>query len=60
MSTRNKKVDRRYKLTERRQTVGLRRTMVVSLLDAIRVGHLMPARAIATTAFHWPAPLGDR
>jgi len=60
MSNRNKKVDRRYRLMERRQTMGLRRVMVESLFDAFRAGQLIPARAIATTAFRWPAPPGER
>lgn len=60
MSIRNKKLDRRYRLIERRQTMGLRRVMVESLFDAFRAGQLIPARAVATTTIPWPAPPGER
>ncbi|MBI5687158.1 MAG: hypothetical protein HZC54_18965 [Verrucomicrobia bacterium] len=60
MSIRNRKMDRRYRLTERRNTMELREAMAESLFEALRAGRLIPARAVAMTTFHWPAPPGER
>lgn len=60
MSIRNKKLDRRYRLMERRSTVELREAIAESLFEAFRASRLMPARAAASTTFRWPAPPGER
>ncbi|MFA5190870.1 MAG: hypothetical protein WC740_09090 [Verrucomicrobiia bacterium] len=60
MSIRNKKLDRRYRVMERRSSMELREAMADSLFEAFRAGRLIPARAVAATTFHWPAPPGER
>ncbi|MCX6897939.1 MAG: hypothetical protein NT105_04490 [Verrucomicrobia bacterium] len=60
MSIRNKKMDRRDRFMERRRMAELREAMAESLFEAFHAGRLIPARAVATTAFRWPAPPGER
>lgn len=60
MSIRNKKLDRRYRVMERRSSMELLEAMTDSLFEAFRAGRLISVRAIAMPTFHWPAPPGER
>ena len=52
MSIRNKKMDRRNRVTYRRRIAELREAMAESLFEAFRNGRLIPARAVARTIVH--------
>ena len=60
MSFRNKNLDRRGRLIERRTAAELREVVTDALFDTFRVPRMMPARASATETVAWPAPPGER
>ena len=60
MSFRNKNLDRRDRLIERRTAAELREVVADTLYEAFSNGRLMPARAAVPATLRWPAPPGER
>ena len=60
MSFRNKNLDRRDRLIERRRIVELREAVAETLYEAFGNGRLMPARAAVPATLRWPAPPAER
>lgn len=60
MSFRNKNLDRRDRLIERRTAAELRETVAERLFETFHVRRMMPARADALGTIAWPATPGGR